>query len=111
MRARCAPLCPIQVQFSLLDRRPLNGMLQLCQSRGIKLFTYGSVAGGLLSDKFLAQPTKNLLGQPKWPPIDLNTSSLKMYHNVAQMFGGMVRACACVCVCGMHCVRVHAGAW
>ncbi len=40
-----------QVQFSLLDRRPLNGMLQYCQQRGIKLFTYGSVGGGLLSDK------------------------------------------------------------
>ena len=40
-----------QVQFSLLDRRPLNGMVQYCQQHGIKLFTYGSVAGGLLSDK------------------------------------------------------------
>ena len=40
-----------QVQFSLLDRRPLNGMVALAEQHGMKLFTYGSVAGGLLSDK------------------------------------------------------------
>ena len=41
----------MQVQFSLLDRRPLNGMLQYASDHGIKLLTYGSVAGGLLSDR------------------------------------------------------------
>jgi len=51
------------VQFSLLDRRPLNGMLQYCQQHGIKLFTYGSVAGGLLSDKYVEQPKKGLFGE------------------------------------------------
>jgi hypothetical protein len=52
-----------QVQFSLLDRRPLNGMLQYCQQRGIKLMTYGSVAGGLLSDKYVEEPKKGLFGE------------------------------------------------
>lgn len=52
----------MQVQFSLLDRRPLNGMLQYCQANGIKLFTYGSVAGGLLSDKYVEEPKKGLFG-------------------------------------------------
>lgn len=58
-------LCHVfaQVQFSLLDRRPLNGMLQYCQERGIKLFTYGSVAGGLLSDKYIEEPKKGLFGE------------------------------------------------
>ena len=41
-----------QVQFSLLDRRPLNGMVQLCKAKGIKVLSYGSVGGGLLSDKY-----------------------------------------------------------
>ncbi|EFJ51068.1 hypothetical protein VOLCADRAFT_88336 [Volvox carteri f. nagariensis] len=80
-----------QVQFSLLDRRPLNGMLQYCQARGIKLFTYGSVGGGLLSDKYVEEPrTGGLfgLGGNKYTPLDLNTSSLKMYWNVAKQFGG-----------------------
>jgi aryl-alcohol dehydrogenase-like predicted oxidoreductase len=51
------------VQFSLLDRRPLHGMLQYCQPRGIKLFTYGSVGGGLLSDKYVEQPKQGLFGE------------------------------------------------
>jgi hypothetical protein len=56
------PPCHLQVQFSLLDRRPLNGMVQYCQQRGIKLFTYGSVGGGLLSDKYVEEPKKGLFG-------------------------------------------------
>lgn len=65
-----APLCSasfvcacVQVQFSLLDRRPLNGMLQYCQSHNIKLFTYGSMAGGLLSDRFVEEPKQGLFGE------------------------------------------------
>jgi hypothetical protein len=38
-------------------------MLQYCQQHGIKLFTYGSVAGGLLSDKYVEQPKKGLFGE------------------------------------------------
>lgn len=54
----------LQVQFSLLDRRPLNGMLQLCEKHDIHLLTYGSIGGGLLSDQFAAQqPSKDLLGE------------------------------------------------
>lgn len=52
----------LQVQFSLLDRRPLNSMVQLCQKHGIKLLTYGSVAGGLLSDRYVEEPRQGLFG-------------------------------------------------
>lgn len=72
----------MQVQFSLMDRRPLNGMLSYCQARGIKLFTYGSVGGGLLSDQYVEAPRQGGLfglGGSKYTPVDLNTSSLKMY--------------------------------
>eukprot|EP00775_Hariotina_reticulata_P010900 gene10900-11054_t len=82
------PVANNQVQFSLLDRRPLNGMLDYCKQHGIKLFTYGSVAGGLLSDKYVEQPKKGLFGATKYSPVDLNTSSLKMYWGVAKRFGG-----------------------
>ena len=57
------PVANNQVQFSLLDRRPLNGMLQYCKAQGIKMFTYGSVAGGLLSDKYVEEPKKGLFGE------------------------------------------------
>ena len=45
-----------QVQYSLLDRRPENGMAQFCAQHGIKLLPYGVVGGGLLADKYLGMP-------------------------------------------------------
>jgi aryl-alcohol dehydrogenase-like predicted oxidoreductase len=82
------PLVNNQVQFSLLDRRPLNGMLEFCEARGIKLFTYGSVGGGLLSDRYVEEPKKSLFGGEKYSNIDLNTSSLKMYWGNVNKNGG-----------------------
>ena len=67
-----------QVQFSLLDRRPLNGMTSFCSERGIKLLTYGTVAGGLLSDKYAAPAAR----------VNLDTSSLKMYMRTIELGGG-----------------------
>ena len=60
---------PSQVQFSLLDRRPLNGMVQYCQKKGIKLLTYGSVAGGLLSDRYVEEPRQGLFGELTEPSL------------------------------------------
>lgn len=82
------PVASNQVQFSLLDRRPLNGMLQYCEPRGIKLLTYGSVGGGLLSDRYIEEPKRGLLGGQRFSNVDLNTSSLKMYWGVVRRFGG-----------------------
>ncbi len=44
------PVVSSQVQLSLLDRRPLKGLTDLCRERGIALLGYGALAGGLLSD-------------------------------------------------------------
>jgi aryl-alcohol dehydrogenase-like predicted oxidoreductase len=43
----------MQVQYSLLDRRPEKRMAQAAAENGIALFCYGTVAGGFLSDKWL----------------------------------------------------------
>ncbi len=49
----------LQVQYSLLDRRPENGMADFCAAHGMRLLPYGVVAGGLLSDRYLgAQPSE-----------------------------------------------------
>eukprot|EP00891_Asterochloris_glomerata_P008083 jgi/Astpho2/8083/e_gw1.00120.130.1_t len=83
------PIVSNQVQFSLLDRRPLHGMLRLCEQHDIHLLTYGSLGGGLLSDTFFeTKPRQGILGKTKYKPVDLNTSSLKMYWNVVNHFGG-----------------------
>lgn len=86
------PVASNQVQFSLLDRRPLNGMIQYCEAHGIKLISYGSLAGGLLSDKHVVKQPKEggflNMGKGRYPNVDLNTSSLKMYWNTVKLFGG-----------------------
>ena len=69
-----------QVQFSLVDRRPLVEMVKFCLKHNIKLLAYGTLCGGLLSDKYLDSPEiKN---------INLNTVSLKKYKNIIDMWGG-----------------------
>ena len=53
------PHLHVQVQYSLLDRRPEHGMAEFCATHGIKLLPYGVVAGGLLTDRYLgAKPTE-----------------------------------------------------
>ncbi len=44
-----------QVCFSLLDQRAKHAMSQFCLANNIKLLAYGTVAGGLLSEKWLAK--------------------------------------------------------
>jgi len=48
-----------QVQFSLIDIRPLYGMSDACKRHGVKLLTYGTLCGGFLSDKWLHAPEPN----------------------------------------------------
>jgi len=47
-----------QVQFSLIDIRPLHGLADVCQKHDIKLLTYGTLCGNFLTDRWLnvAQP-------------------------------------------------------
>jgi len=69
-----------QVQFSLIDRRPLIHMVQFCQEHNIKLLAYGTVCGGLLSEQYLGQP------EPRGGA--LNTASLRKYKNMVDTWGG-----------------------
>jgi aryl-alcohol dehydrogenase-like predicted oxidoreductase len=73
------PLASMQVQYSVLDRRPENGLAALCQARGVGLLCYGSVAGGFLSDRWLGQP------EPSAPPAN---RSLVKYKLIIDDFGG-----------------------
>ncbi|KAJ6600165.1 NADP-dependent oxidoreductase domain-containing protein [Mycena sp. CBHHK59/15] len=49
-----------QVQFSLIDTRPLHGMTDVCQKHNVKLLTYGTMCGGFLADRWLDQPEPDL---------------------------------------------------
>ena len=69
-----------QVQFSLIDRRPEIQMVPYCQEQGIHLLAYGTLAGGLLSGRYL--------GQPEPGRADLTTASLSKYKNMVDAWGG-----------------------
>ncbi|KAK5995991.1 hypothetical protein PT974_04413 [Cladobotryum mycophilum] len=45
-----------QIQFSLIDTRPLKKMIPICQRHNLKLLTYGTFCGGLLSPSWLNKP-------------------------------------------------------
>ncbi len=72
------PLVAHQVQYSLLDRRPQNGMADLCRRRGVKLLAYGSLAGGFLSRRWLGAD----------PPSKVDNRSLVKYRLIVDEFGG-----------------------
>ena len=50
------PVLTNQVSFSLLDRRPAGRMSRFCLDHGVKLLAYGTLAGGLLSERWLGAP-------------------------------------------------------
>jgi aryl-alcohol dehydrogenase-like predicted oxidoreductase len=71
-----------QLQYSLLDARPELGMVEYCQSQGIGLLCYGTVAGGWLSERWLGQP------EPCEPYAN---RSLAKYKLIIDEFGGWPR--------------------
>ncbi len=69
-----------QVQYSLVDRRPEAAMAAFCHEHNITLLSYGTVLGGLLSEKFL--------GKPQPHRGELNTASLQKYSQMIEAWGG-----------------------
>jgi aryl-alcohol dehydrogenase-like predicted oxidoreductase len=69
-----------QVQYSLIDRRPERAMVPYCAHERIWLLAYGTLCGGLLSDRFAGA------GEPG--PSDLNTASLRKYKQMIDAWGG-----------------------
>ena len=77
------PLVSNQVCYSLVDRRPAGAMTEVCRTHGVGLLAYGSLAGGLLSDRWLGAAE---------PPIDesLTWSQMK-YRRFIDQAGGWDR--------------------
>ena len=51
-----------QVCLSVLDRRALGDMSELCKQSGVRLLAYGSLAGGFLSERWLDQTEPSRIG-------------------------------------------------
>ncbi len=50
------PVVSNQVSFSLLDRRAAEAMSDFCLSNGVRLLAYGTLGGGLLSERWHGRP-------------------------------------------------------
>ncbi|XP_057457844.1 flagellar radial spoke protein 5 isoform X3 [Lotus japonicus] len=77
------PVVSNQVQHSIVDMRPQQRMAELCQLTGVKLITYGTVMGGLLSEKFLDTNINIPFAGPA-----INTPSLQKYKRMVDAWGG-----------------------
>ena len=69
-----------QVQYSVVDRRPEIRMASFCRDHEVTLLAYGSLLGGLLSEKYLGR------NEPR--RAELDTASLQKYKNMIDAWGG-----------------------
>lgn len=67
-----------QVQYSIVDRRPEKKMAKFCSDNNTSLLAYGTICGGLISERYLGKPE----------PYDLDTASLKKYKRMIDTWGG-----------------------
>jgi len=74
------PIVSNQVQYSLVDRRPERRMAAFGGARGTTLLAYGTLLGGLLSEKYL--------GRPEPARAELTTASLQKYKRMIDTWGG-----------------------
>jgi aryl-alcohol dehydrogenase-like predicted oxidoreductase len=70
-----------QVQYSIIDSRPEMKMMPFCLKHNIKLLAYGSICGGLLSERFLGRMQEPSLAE-------LDTLSLRKYKRMVDAWGG-----------------------
>jgi aryl-alcohol dehydrogenase-like predicted oxidoreductase len=76
------PVVSNQVQYSLLDRRPDNGLVTFCREQGVELLCYGTLAGGFLTDRYLGA------ADPASQGTTLANRSLVKYRLIIDEFGG-----------------------
>ena len=69
-----------QVQYSIIDRRPEVEMIQFCLDNNVHLLAYGTICGGLISERYL--------GRKEPSTAELNTLSLRKYKRIIDVWGG-----------------------
>jgi aryl-alcohol dehydrogenase-like predicted oxidoreductase/enamine deaminase RidA (YjgF/YER057c/UK114 family) len=60
------PIASNQISFSLLDRRAAGEMTTFCLGEGIGLLAYGTLAGGLLSERWLGKTEQDARAIDDW---------------------------------------------
>jgi aryl-alcohol dehydrogenase-like predicted oxidoreductase/enamine deaminase RidA (YjgF/YER057c/UK114 family) len=74
------PIATNQVCFSLLDRRAAGEMSDFCLAHGVRLLAYGTLGGGLISERWL--------GQPEPAAADIGDWSKMKYKRFVDAIGG-----------------------
>src|SRR6476620_5929914 len=69
-----------QVQYSIIDRRPEVKMIPFCLEHNTSLLAYGSICGGLISERYLRAVEPST--------VELNTASLRKYKRMIDAWGG-----------------------
>ncbi|MEO9295775.1 MAG: aldo/keto reductase [Nitrososphaera sp.] len=69
-----------QVQYSIIDQRPDVKMAEFCKKNNVSLLAYGTVCGGLLSEKYLNSDEPS--------NAELDTLSLRKYKKMIDAWGG-----------------------
>jgi len=69
-----------QVQYSIIDRRPEVKMIPFCLEHNTSLLAYGSICGGLISERYLRAVEPST--------VELNTASLRKYKQMIDAWGG-----------------------
>jgi aryl-alcohol dehydrogenase-like predicted oxidoreductase len=67
-----------QVQYSVLDRRPANGLSDWAAQNDVHLICYGTLAGGFITEKWLGEPD---------PGFEFENRSLIKYRLIIDEFG------------------------
>ncbi|KAL0577669.1 hypothetical protein V5O48_004317 [Marasmius crinis-equi] len=71
-----------QIQFSLIDGRPIINMARVCRKYGLKLLTYGSFCGGFLAQKWLGRAAPDIYSE-----ITRLTPSQRKYFDMISLWG------------------------
>jgi aryl-alcohol dehydrogenase-like predicted oxidoreductase len=79
IRKAGVPMSSMQVQYSLLDRRPEKSFIDVARKEDIAVFCYGTVAGGFLGERWLGAVE---------PQAPLENRSLVKYKLIIDDFGG-----------------------
>lgn len=72
-----------QISYSLIDQRARGAMTEVCRRHGVKILAFGTLAGGLLSERWL--------GQPDRPADQMETWSQMTYKRFIDEAGGWSR--------------------
>lgn len=69
-----------QISYSLIDQRGNAAMTDVCRRHGVKILAFGTLAGGMLSERWL--------GQPDRPADKMDTWSQMKYKRFIDQAGG-----------------------